>query len=78
MTLTIRLFSAVTIATMTVVSIVRSEAAAVSVQRISEAEKLGFEEIYVSKFSPKSANGRSKIKVKAFGKLTEVFQDLFG
>jgi DNA repair protein RadA/Sms len=47
-------------------------------QRISEAEKLGFEEIYVSKFSQKSANTRSKIKVKAFGKLTEVFQDLFG
>ncbi len=47
-------------------------------QRISEAEKLGFEEIYVSKFSQKSANTRAKIKVKAFGKLTEVFQDLFG
>ncbi len=47
-------------------------------QRISEAEKLGFEEIYVSKFNQKSSNARSKIKVKAFGKLTEVFQDLFG
>ncbi len=47
-------------------------------QRISEAEKLGFEEIYVSKFSQKSANTRSKIRIKAFGKLTEVFQDLFG
>lgn len=47
-------------------------------QRISEAEKLGFEEIYISRFNKKSAEGRQKIKVKSFGKLTEVFQDLFG
>jgi DNA repair protein RadA/Sms len=48
-------------------------------QRISEAEKLGFEEIYISKFSQKSLDlKKSKIKVKAFGKLTEVFEDLFG
>ncbi len=48
-------------------------------QRISEAEKLGFTEIYVSKFSQKAIdNTKVKIKVKSFGKLTEVFQDLFG
>jgi DNA repair protein RadA/Sms len=48
-------------------------------QRISEAEKLGFEEIYISKYSQKSADlKKSKIKVKSFGQLTEVFQDLFG
>jgi DNA repair protein RadA/Sms len=48
-------------------------------QRISEAEKLGFTEIYVSKFSIKGIdNNKIKIKVKSFGKLTEVFQDLFG
>jgi DNA repair protein RadA/Sms len=47
-------------------------------QRISEAEKLGFEEIYVSKFSQKTSTTRTKIKIKAFGKLNEVFQDLFG
>jgi DNA repair protein RadA/Sms len=47
-------------------------------QRISEAEKLGFEEIYVSKFNQKSAGLRNKIKIKSFGKLTEVFEDLFG
>jgi DNA repair protein RadA/Sms len=48
-------------------------------QRISEAEKLGFEEIYISKFSQKSLDlKKTKIRVKAFGKLTEVFQDLFG
>lgn len=46
-------------------------------QRISEAEKLGFEEIYVSRFS-KTSEGRQKIKIKSFGKLNEVLQDLFG
>jgi DNA repair protein RadA/Sms len=48
-------------------------------QRISEAEKLGFTEIYISKYSQKSIdNNKVKIKVKSFGKLTEVFSDLFG
>ena len=48
-------------------------------QRISEAEKLGFEEIYISKFSHKSLDlKKAKILVKSFGKLTDVFQDLFG
>jgi DNA repair protein RadA/Sms len=48
-------------------------------QRISEAEKLGFEEIYISKFSHKSvAPAKSRIKVSSFTRLTEVFQDLFG
>jgi DNA repair protein RadA/Sms len=48
-------------------------------QRISEAEKLGFTEIYVSRYSQRSLDlTKTKITVKAFGKLTEVFQDLFG
>lgn len=48
-------------------------------QRISEAEKLGFTEIYISKHSKKSVDSKkSKIVVKSFGQLTEVFQDLFG
>ncbi|MFZ6012836.1 MAG: DNA repair protein RadA [Bacteroidota bacterium] len=48
-------------------------------QRISEAEKLGFEEIYISKYSQKSLNlSKTRIKVNSFGKLTEVFQDLMG
>ncbi|MGC4021976.1 MAG: DNA repair protein RadA [Cyclobacteriaceae bacterium] len=47
-------------------------------QRISEAEKLGFEKIYVSKFSQKSIeNKKTKIEVKAFAKLEEIFKDLF-
>jgi DNA repair protein RadA/Sms len=48
-------------------------------QRISEAEKLGFQEIYISKYSQKSVDAqKSKIKVKSFSKLTEVFKELFG
>lgn len=48
-------------------------------QRISEAEKLGFEEIYISKFGHKGNDlTKSKIHVKSFAKLTEVFEDLFG
>jgi DNA repair protein RadA/Sms len=48
-------------------------------QRISEAEKLGFKEIYISKYNQKAIDvSKSKIAVKSFGKLTEVFEDLFG
>ncbi len=47
-------------------------------QRISEAEKLGFERIYISKFNQKSLDLKKiNIEVKAFGKLADVFQDLF-
>jgi DNA repair protein RadA/Sms len=47
-------------------------------QRISEAEKLGFQEIYISKYSQKSLDlKKTKITVKSFGKLEEVFKDLF-
>ena len=47
--------------------------------RISEAEKLGFSEIYISKYSSKSVDYKKyKIDVKTFGQLNEVFQDLFG
>lgn len=47
-------------------------------QRISEAEKLGFEEIYISRFNKHNSTSRQKIKIKSLGKLTEVLQDLFG
>jgi len=47
-------------------------------QRISEAEKLGFEEIYISRFNQKSSDLKnSKIKIHAFGKLSEVWANLF-
>lgn len=48
-------------------------------QRISEAEKLGFKEIYVSKYNLKGLNlNQFKIKVKSAGKLEEVFSELMG
>jgi DNA repair protein RadA/Sms len=48
-------------------------------QRIAEAEKLGFTEIYISKYNQKMPDrSRSSIQIKSFGKLTDVFQDLFG
>ncbi len=47
--------------------------------RISEAQKLGFETIYISKFGLKSLDtSRYSIKVKPFSKLVDVFGDLFG
>ncbi|MDH4298967.1 MAG: DNA repair protein RadA, partial [Cyclobacteriaceae bacterium] len=48
-------------------------------QRISEAEKLGFQEIYISKYNHKGVEvKKAEISIKSFGKLTEVFEDLFG
>jgi DNA repair protein RadA/Sms len=48
-------------------------------QRIAESERLGFEEIYISKFNVKGLNIKSyKIKVKPVSKLEEVFEGLFG
>jgi DNA repair protein RadA/Sms len=46
--------------------------------RISEAEKLGFKQIYISKFAMKSINPDNyKIQIKGVGKLEEIFADLF-
>ena len=48
-------------------------------QRISEAEKLGFEEIYISKYNHKGIDmQKANIAIKSFGKLNDVFQDLLG
>jgi len=47
-------------------------------QRISEAEKLGFNKIFISKFSAKSIDKRKAgIEVMAFSKLADVFESLF-
>ena len=43
-------------------------------QRISEAEKLGFKEIYISKFQQAQVPDRFKIKVHAEGKLEDVLK----
>lgn len=46
-------------------------------QRISEAEKLGFTEIYVSKYHQKAIKkGEGKIQVRAMSKLTDVLKAL--
>lgn len=47
-------------------------------QRISEAEKLGFEKIIISGFNKKGLNTTAyKIEIAAFTKMEEVFQHLF-
>lgn len=47
--------------------------------RISEAEKLGFKEIYISQYNMKGLNLEGLIiKVKGFTKLSEVFSELMG
>ncbi|TND10279.1 MAG: DNA repair protein RadA/Sm [Bacteroidetes bacterium] len=47
-------------------------------QRISEAEKLGFEEIYISKYYKGLKPGNFGIKLHMVGKIEEVFGGLFG
>jgi DNA repair protein RadA/Sms len=48
-------------------------------QRISEAEKLGFEQLFISKYNQKGLATQSyKIKIIAVSKIEEVFQWLFG
>lgn len=48
-------------------------------QRISEAEKLGFEKIFISSFNLKGLNLRNhKIEVIAVSKMEEAFAQLFG
>ncbi len=48
-------------------------------QRISEAEKLGFDEIYISTYNKKGLDlSRYKIKVTTCSKIEDVFQKLFG
>lgn len=48
-------------------------------QRIREAEKLGFERIYVSayNFSPNQPQGAHNIEVKAISRMEDLFRDLF-
>ena len=45
--------------------------------RIAEAEKLGFKQIYVSKHALKGLSNQSKIEVKGFAKLKDAFEELF-
>ena len=48
-------------------------------QRIMEAEKLGFDKIYISKYNKKGLNIKNhKIEIVFVGKVEEVFNHLFG
>ena len=48
-------------------------------QRIAEAEKLGFDQIYISKYNKKGLDTkRYKIEIKTVSKVEEVFGSLFG
>ncbi len=48
-------------------------------QRISEAEKLGFDEIFISKYNTKGLNtSKLAIKIHPVTKLEEVFERIFG
>ncbi|MFC2080904.1 DNA repair protein RadA [Bacteroidota bacterium] len=48
-------------------------------QRIAEAEKLGFQTIFVSKYNKKGLNhSKYKIGIKFVGKVEEVFKQMFG
>lgn len=47
-------------------------------QRIAEAEKLGFKEIYISKYHKGLKAGSYAIKLHLVGKIEEVFSGLFG
>lgn len=48
-------------------------------QRIMEAEKLGFDTIFISKFNQKGVEAlKTKIKIEAVGKIEEAFELLFG
>jgi len=47
-------------------------------QRVAEAEKMGFEQIFISKYNKKEIPEKSHIKVKMVGKMEEFFTALFG
>jgi DNA repair protein RadA/Sms len=48
-------------------------------QRIAEADKLGFEQIFISKYNQKGLDAKQyNIKIKAVAKLGDVFEELFG
>jgi DNA repair protein RadA/Sms len=47
-------------------------------QRLAEAEKLGFREMYVSQFNGKDLGKRPGMRVQALGRLEEVLQNIFG
>lgn len=47
-------------------------------QRVAEAEKMGFEQIFISRYNKKEIPDVSRIKVQMVGKMEEFFTRLFG
>lgn len=47
-------------------------------QRISEADKLGFREIYISKYQQPADTGKLRIRIHALGRLDEVIRQVTG
>ncbi len=47
-------------------------------QRIAEAEKMGFEQIFISRYNKKSIPEKTTIKVQTAGKMEEFFGKVFG
>ena len=47
-------------------------------QRIQEADRLGFQQIFISKYNTKGLDGkRYKIQIKTIGKIEELYRALF-
>jgi len=47
-------------------------------QRIAEAEKMGFEQIFISRYNKKAIPEKTTIKVVTVGKMEEFFSKVFG
>ena len=47
-------------------------------QRISEADKLGFEKIYISKFNQKLDTQKFGIKIITISRVQQLMEELFG
>ncbi|MDB5283893.1 MAG: repair protein RadA, partial [Bacteroidota bacterium] len=47
-------------------------------QRVSEADKLGFEKIFISKFNQKFDTKKFNIEIVTIGKVQELMEELFG
>jgi DNA repair protein RadA/Sms len=46
-------------------------------QRIAEADKLGFEKIFVSKFNKKNLHSKTNIEIVMLSKIEELYRILF-
>ncbi|HWB64465.1 MAG TPA: hypothetical protein VG603_13195, partial [Chitinophagales bacterium] len=47
-------------------------------QRISEADKLGFEKIFISKFNQKISTAKFNIEIVTISRVQQLMEELFG